>query len=240
MSALKLALLLPLSILSSALAWNGSGLAKRSGSASPSQMNRSATAASLSPDFATIPITKTDVQGFWSYNESFGLDIHIMAEIFFAADGSFETRIHTENDGETMDGHQFGTWTLKKDTLTITPNGDCISLGMIGDEDPCADTTSDLVTIGKPDGVKALILDDGSEFGRYAGPGKAFTLPNLFANTALAAPGNGKATRSRPGISLSGGRGGEGMRAFSGFDATGRSSGPRRAAGFSVIPTEKH
>jgi hypothetical protein len=194
---------------------------------------KSASAASTAP--AAIPITKADVYGFWSVSVDAGLDIHLQIETFFAADGFYEGRAFVDYEGEIRKIHEFGTWTLVKDSIyTFTDLDRCRTEGE--DVDGCNDVEGDPVTMEMAGGVKSLIGEGGEEVGRYIGPGKQFTISDLFKPSALAArSGDPRVTGARRlqarfpdnGSEI---RNGDGK----GFDITGRWSGAHGAAGISV------
>lgn len=134
---------------------------------------------------SAIPITKADVYGFWSVSVDAGLDIHLQIETFFAADGSYEGRAFVDYEGEIQKIHEFGAWTLVKDSIyTFTDLNRCKTEGE--DVDGCNEVEGDPVTIGLINGVKTLVGEDGGEVGNYIGPGKQFTISDLFKSSALA------------------------------------------------------
>jgi hypothetical protein len=184
---------------------------------------------------AAIPITKADVYGFWSFSVDVGLDIHLVMETFFAADGTYEGRAFVDNEGEIQRIHEFGTWTLVKDTIrTFTNLNRCKTEGE--NVDACNDAAEDPITIGMNNGVKTLVGRDGGEFGNYIGSVKQFKNPDLFKPSALSARSGDSRSNGERGLHVrlqgngSGFQNGPGR----GFDMTGRRSGARGSAGVSV------
>ncbi|MDB5102956.1 MAG: hypothetical protein JWP91_645 [Fibrobacteres bacterium] len=125
--------------------------------------------------------TPADVCGLWSRDEEYGRGNHVTVETFFAADGTFETRTYLGDGGQVERLHGFGTWALRKDCLVTMPSPDrCRTVGDL--TDGWGDATSERVRVGMRGGEMALILDIGTLLGRYASPGRAFTLPDLFTS----------------------------------------------------------
>lgn len=202
---------------------------------------RSASAASA----ASIALTKADVNGFWSFEESAGLDVHVKLEIFFAADGSDEGRALLEDNGLTQSTDQFGTWTIRKDTIVIKPDVNrCISKGDSLVPADCKDTSSAFYTIATQGGIK-MIFDvtdgDSTEVGEFVGAQKNFTLPDMLVSSIFSGWGGAKDAARRSPVSVSGIGLWDGNGQVGGFDMAGRTwrtSGQRGAAGMRVAVPE--
>lgn len=144
--------------------------------------------------FLTLPATaldKKDVLGFWTMEINDAV-VGLRAEFFFADNGTFEGRAHSEVLGETSDMHGRGTWTIKGDFLIVNGNGPCAELDgsktVPCKDDPDDDGIDSLKVIGTGADRELVLMDaDGEEpFGHYAGPTRQFTLPDLLSATGIA------------------------------------------------------
>jgi hypothetical protein len=205
------------------------------GKALPSKRSAFSTSAA-SP--ASPALTKADVNGFWSFEASAGLDVHVKVEIFFGTDGSSEGRGLLEDNGLTQATDQFGTWTIRKDTIVVKPDMNrCISKGDSIVAADCKDTSSSFYTIATQGGIKMLfdVTDgDSTEVGEFAGAQKDFTLPDMLVSAIFPGWGGAKDAARRSPVSVSGiglwDRNGQ----VGGFDIAGRTwraSGQRGTAG---------
>ncbi|GEM_PF-2704446 len=246
MNAWKSSLLMPALLLSSAMAWPLPHLGSRAAASFAMQGGTSETttpdgdsgdpstpAAAAPKSAAAAQLAKTDIYGFWVLQMDVGLDVHLHAESFYAKDGSYEVRAYADNAGSEQRFHQFGTWTLKGDSVILTP--DPVRCKTFGDVfTGCEDTTGDVFVLRRSGSVKTLVTaDDGSEAGDWTGADKAYTLPDLLKSASLASSRQARLAARRNPLSVS--VYGAGANGPKGFDISGRSSGSHRSAGMMIL-----